>query len=281
MVCGFEASQHSLIHHSFYLLWYTLKHSPIQSPTSHSLHFSCILFCIPHAEEVQQFTLEEWIGQWLLKFTLSQRTFFSTTAGLPTGWWGWDKLPAFSVEGKLEISVCRFGTALCQEEEAVRNCHVWQVKRYFFFFGGGGGSAFMSPVWLINCESFCDLFQCILYASYSPVQSVASECFHAHHKLPSVAGGLCIFDNTFISYLSLQTIVVKSSLVLERILAHFSHFFDSSRSCGIPFLLGHTVPQQLIIFLVRSSNKSGEGKELSTYSLYPCHICGCSCPVLS
>jgi hypothetical protein len=46
----------------------------------------------------------------------------------------------------------------------------------------------------------------------------------------------------------------------------FISLFGGSRSSGISFLLGHTVLQQLIFFLVRSS---GEEK-LSMFSLCPC-----------
>jgi hypothetical protein len=84
--------------HNLYFLWYTSKHSPIHSPTSHSLHFTCTLFRIPCVEQVQQFTLEEWIGQWLLKFTWSQVTVFSTAAGLPMGQCRQGKLPVFSIK---------------------------------------------------------------------------------------------------------------------------------------------------------------------------------------
>jgi hypothetical protein len=59
IVCGFKASHHFLIHRSLYFLWCALKHLPVQNPTSHSLHFSCTLCLTPHAEQMQQFTLEE------------------------------------------------------------------------------------------------------------------------------------------------------------------------------------------------------------------------------
>jgi hypothetical protein len=52
MFCGFEAHQHSSVHHNLYFLWYTLKHSPVHNPTSQSLHFTCTLFSIPRAEQV-------------------------------------------------------------------------------------------------------------------------------------------------------------------------------------------------------------------------------------
>ena len=49
---------------------------------------------------------------------------------------------------------------------------------------------------------------------------------------------------------SLEHIAVKSSVGLGQISPHSNYLFGDSRFCGVPFLLGLTVPQQLIFFYV-------------------------------
>jgi hypothetical protein len=96
MFCGSKTSQPSSICHSLNLLWYTSKHSPIHSPTSHSLHWYSVSYSscgtgrtIHHAAVNCQS---------LLKFTSSWLTFLYAPAGLARGRQGRGKLPATSIK---------------------------------------------------------------------------------------------------------------------------------------------------------------------------------------
>ena len=71
------------------------------------------------------------------------------------------------------------------------------------------------------------------------------------------------------SLLSFHTTAVKSSLVLTRMSPRFSLIVLGLGSLGMPFLCSLTVPQQEIFFWAKSSNRSGEEKKLSIYSLWP------------
>ena len=77
----------------------------------------------------------------------------------------------------------------------------------------------------------------------------------------------CLSGGT--SLLSFQTTAVKSPLVLTRKSPRFSLSVLGLRSLGMPFLCSLTVPQQEIFFWAKSSNRSGEEKNLSIYSLCP------------
>jgi hypothetical protein len=85
---------------------------------------------------------------------------------------------------------------------------------------------------------------------------------HSSQKLPSV-GGACMLVSVCTSHLSFQTNVVMSPLTLTCM----SHFFIPTlllhKSCGKPFWLGRTAQQQLIFFVISSSNKCGNEKKLS------------------
>jgi hypothetical protein len=148
----------------------------------------------------------------------------------------------------------------------------------------------MSAIGLSIYLSFCHLCQSILYAGYSPVQFSASERFHVCYK----SYLLLLVD---CSYLSVNTrhIYLCRPLPSNHLLSwtEYCHISVVSlvMSCGTPFLLGCTVPQQLIFCLVRSSNKSVEERScLCTAYVHIflpffvksvcCHICSHSCPVL-
>ena len=82
------------------------------------------------------------------------------------------------------------------------------------------------------------------------------------------------------SLLSLHTTAFKLPFVLTRMSPRFSLCVVVFRFLSLPFLRGLTVQQQQIVFLAKSSNRSGEEKMLSlqfvTSSLYsPRHICHC------
>jgi hypothetical protein len=53
---------------------------------------------------------------------------------------------------------------------------------------------------------------------------------------------LCTLVSMYTSHLSLQTMAVKSSFVMDWMSQHFNCLFGGSQSGGIPFLLSHTVP---------------------------------------
>src|SRR5215469_17967947 len=78
-----------------------------------------------------------------------------------------------------------------------------------------------------------------------------------------------MFVRRHTSLLSFHTTAVKSPLVLTQISPRFSLSVLGLRSLGMPFLCSLTVPQQEIFFLAKSSNRSGEEKKLSMYSLWP------------
>jgi hypothetical protein len=136
-------------------------------------------------------------------------------------------------------------------------------KKGFFFFTS------MSIVGLSNCWSFCHLCQRTTYAGYDPVEFVASKHFHFRHKS-------CLLLLVDCAYLSEHTCHVHLSRPLPS--SHLLSWTDTCHvsvvclvmSCGIPFLLVCTVPQQLIFCLVRWSDKSGEEQKLSVYSECPC-----------
>jgi hypothetical protein len=93
-------------------------------------------------------------------------------------------------------------------------------------------------------------------------------------KLPSVAGGLCIFVRSHIMLLSPdhchQVIPCPGPNVTSFHL--FVCLFDDSRLCGILFLVGYTGLHQLVFCLVGWSNKFGEEKKncMHSLSLCPC-----------
>jgi hypothetical protein len=61
---------------------------------------------------------------------------------------------------------------------------------------------------------------------------------------------------------------VKSPFILVFMSPHFSLSFFP-KSLGNPFQFALTVPQQFMALLCKLSNKSGEEKKLSMYSLCP------------
>jgi hypothetical protein len=129
---------------------------------------------------------------------------------------------------------------------------------------------------------------------HGPVEFVASKHFHFCYKS-------CLLLLVDCAYLSEHHIHLSRPLLSSHLLSwtDYSHISVVClvMSCGIPFLLVCTVPQQLIFCLVRLSDKSGEEKKLSMYSEFSCpctvffffyqvlycsmccHICSGSCPV--
>jgi len=75
-------------------------------------------------------------------------------------------------------------------------------------------------------------------------------------NLPSV-GGQCIFINVFMSLLSFHTTTSKLPLTLVFMSLCFSFF---PKSYGMPFQFCLTVPQQFMVLLCKSTDKSREEK---------------------
>jgi hypothetical protein len=98
---------------------------------------------------------------------LEPSNFFSTAAGLPMGWWG----QAFQYQKFLHVVLALHNV------RRRKLCEIVMSNRRRKVFCPLPHSSFD---WMTAVH--CQLCQCILYAGNSPVQFVASECFHVHHK---------------------------------------------------------------------------------------------------
>ena len=140
----------------------------------------------------------------------------------------------------------------------IKGCNCWQWagltgrKRAFL-------STFMFGGWPFSYWPSYPHCQCAPCDGYNPPQ------------LPALSHSRVHRDNCLLrtSLLSFHTTAVKSPLVLTRMTPHFTLSVLGLRSLGMPFLCSLTVPQQKIFFWAKSSYRSGEGKKLSMYSLWP------------
>jgi hypothetical protein len=127
---------------------------------------------------------------------------------------------------------------------------------------GGWLSSYCHPVSLVHINHVIIIFlhKVLLYSIHFILSS---------QKLTS-AGGCWILVNVWMSFLSLHTTAIKSSMIHTQVPHCFNLIFLCPRSCGMPFLLDLTVPQQFLFFFVKSLYKAGEVKKLSIYNLWPC-----------
>jgi len=219
-----KTSHHLMIHRSLLCL------AVFATLTLQFLHLTWS-HVVSHAEQVQQYGLEDVNGQWLLKFTWSHVICFSEPQDLLRVQYGWSTpSPFYELHVRIqEVSASNFDPTCIKGRRLPKNTMPKDGKNSF------------------SCPHPCPALQpTTAYFPTPKVNITPSFCGFTRHPctsdiLPNFFYGPYIFASMFMSSSSLQTNVVKSSLVVQRLSPHFSQMLHGNMSGGIHFLLGLTV----------------------------------------
>jgi hypothetical protein len=248
-----KTCHHLMIHRSLLCL------AVFETPTLQFLHLTWTPF-FSHAEQVQQYGLEEGNGQWLLKFTWSHAICFSEPQGLLRGPHGCSKLPALSMKSHIrtqEVSVSNFDPICTDGRRLAKKTMPKNSKNSF------------------SCPLPCPaLHPTTAYFCTPQVNITPTFCGFTRHPCSSE-----ILLNFFMNhaYLSVcwcllhlsRPILLTSSLILQRLSPHFSQLFHGNMPGDIHFLWGLTVHNNRFSS-ARIQKKSCGERKLSIYIYSSC-----------
>jgi len=239
------------------MVWYTLKKEWTHNSTLHLEHLYLILQYLFLAEHMWYHMQYSFCGQCSLYCTSRQ---LIEGAGLSHGVvWYRSIFPLPCIMPLFNVILKSQRDNFLPEE--FKYHQVQEVEKQFLCPPLG-----LSANGITHCHVVTAV--CTPHVYYSFALLKASEHFHAHHR-----NYLLLEDNAYSStclcpFCPSILITVKLPLTLVFISTHFS-FILFPISSGMPFRFDLTVPQLFMVLLCKPSNKSGEEKKRSIYSLLP------------